>query len=172
MGIATTQRFNRWKEKQEKIEKIMALCQQTSIKPKEINHVLEKIDTTPLHTGIKLAELIARPQISIDQIINAIPKLKEYTEKIKNRHEEIIESAEIKIKYQGYIEREKIVAEKMHRLENITIKGRFKYAKLHELSTEARQKLEHIDPETLAQASRIPGVSPSDINVLLILLGR
>ena len=99
-------------------------------------------------------------------------EIKEEIEKTENRKEEIAEAAEIKMKYQGYIEREKIVADKMHRLENIKIKGRFRYSELHEISTEGRQKLERIEPETLAQASRIPGVSPSDINVLLVLLGR
>ncbi|MFR5270567.1 MAG: hypothetical protein ACLTGI_08230 [Hoylesella buccalis] len=115
---------------------------------------------------------MGRPQVSLTQLAEHITTLKEMLNKPRNRKEEIAEATEIKIKYKGYIEREKLMAEKMHRLRDIKIKGRFQYSELHELSTEARQKLERIDPETLAQASRIPGISPSDINVLLVLLGR
>ena len=122
--------------------------------------------------GCKISDLIGRPQVSIKQLAEIIPELKEALDTPQNRKEEIAEAAEIRIKYKGYIEREKIVADKMHRLEDIRIKGRFKYSELHEISTEGRQKLEHIDPDTLGQASRIPGVSPSDINVMLVLLGR
>ena len=116
--------------------------------------------------------MIGRPQLNITILSDILPNLKEIIENIGNRKEEITEAAEIKIKYKGYIQREKQVAEKMHRLEDIKIKGRFNYSNIHEISTEGRQKLEHINPETLAEASRIPGVSPSDINVMLILLGR
>ena len=142
------------------------------MKPREINAALEALGTTPLQFGCKIADLIARPQLSIVTLAEVIPSLKEMISSPKNRQDEIAEAAEIRIKYKGYVEREKVVAEKMHRLENIRIKNRFNYAELHEISTEARQKLERINPETLAQASRIPGVSPSDINVLLVLLGR
>ena len=120
----------------------------------------------------KLTDLIGRPEISMNTLKSIFPGLKEEIDRFPNRNDEIAEAAEIKIKYKGYIEREKLIADKMHRLEDIRIKGRFQYKDLHEISTEGRQKLEKIDPETLAQASRIPGVSPSDINVLLILLGR
>ena len=120
----------------------------------------------------KLTDLIGRPEISMNTLKSILPGLKEEIDRLPNRNDEIAEAAEIKIKYKGYIEREKLIADKIHRLEDIRIKGRFQYKDLHEISTEGRQKLEKIDPETLAQASRIPGVSPSDINVLLILLGR
>jgi len=122
--------------------------------------------------GCKISDLIGRPQVGLKYLANFIPELKEIINTPTNRKEEIIEASEINIKYKGYIERERMIAEKMRRLEDIKIKDRFKYKELHELSTEARQKLERINPETLAQASRIPGISPSDINVLLILLGR
>jgi tRNA uridine 5-carboxymethylaminomethyl modification enzyme len=119
-----------------------------------------------------LEELIARPQLNFQNLSSIIPQLREFIDRLPNRKEEIAEAAEIRIKYKGYIERERLVADKMHRLENIRIKGHFDYDKLQGLSTECRQKLTAIDPETLAQASRIPGVSPSDINVLLVLMGR
>ena len=128
--------------------------------------------TTPIHSSIKISDLIARPQLTISNLSEVIPHLNEILKDVPNREEEITEAAEIRIKYRGYIERERIIADKMRRLEDIRIKGRFNYAQLHEISTEGRQKLEKIQPETLAEASRIPGVSPSDINVLLILLGR
>ena len=172
LGLAKRDRYDWWIEKKEAIDKLVSFCENTAVKPKEINGALEALGTTPLRFGCKVSELIARPQLSIKQLSAVIPELKAATLLPKNRQEEITEAAEIKIKYQGYIERERIVAEKMHRLENIRIKGRFNYSDLHEISTEGRQKLERIDPDTLAQASRIPGVSPSDINVLLVLLGR
>ena len=133
---------------------------------------MEHFGTSPLQFGVKLDELIARPQLNLSMLSEVIPELKEVMQRPDNRREEIAEAAEIRIKYRGYIERERLVADKMHRLENIRIKGHFKYDELQSLSTEARQKLIAIDPETLAQASRIPGVSPSDINVLLVLMGR
>lgn len=122
--------------------------------------------------GCKISDLIRRPQLSMKQLSDILPALKEVMESPKNRHEEIVEGVEIRIKYKGYIEREKLFADKMHRLENIKIKGKFRYNELKEISTEGRQKLERIDPETLGQASRIPGVSPSDINVMLVMMGR
>lgn len=172
LGLAKRERLDWWLEKKENIRKIIEFCDQTSVKPKDINSALEAIDTTPLRMGCKISDLIGRPQVSIKQLAEIIPELKEALDTPQNRKEEIAEAAEIRIKYKGYIEREKIVADKMHRLEDIRIKGRFKYSELHEISTEGRQKLEHIDPDTLGQASRIPGVSPSDINVMLVLLGR
>ena len=172
LGLAKRERLDWWLEKKENIRKIIEFCDQTSVKPKDINSALEAIGTTPLRMGCKISDLIGRPQVSIKQLAEIIPELKEALDTSQNRKEEIAEAAEIRIKYKGYIEREKIVADKMHRLEDIRIKGRFKYSELHEISTEGRQKLEHIDPDTLGQASRIPGVSPSDINVMLVLLGR
>lgn len=172
LGLAKRERLDWWLEKKENIRKIIEFCDQTSVKPKDINSALEAIGTTPLRMGCKISDLIGRPQVSIKQLAEIIPELKEALDTPQNRKEEIAEAAEIRIKYKGYIEREKIVADKTHRLEDIRIKGRFKYSELHEISTEGRQKLEHIDPDTLGQASRIPGVSPSDINVMLVLLGR
>lgn len=172
IGLATTERLNWWQEKEEYTNHILHFCEQHSVKPSEINSKLENLGTTALRFGTKVSELIARPQLSIQLLASIIPSLQEEIEKIPNRNDEIAESAEIRIKYKGYIEREKIIADKMHRLENIKIKNKFNYAELHEISTEGRQKLKRINPETIAQASRIPGVSPSDINVLLVLLNR
>ena len=171
-GVVSTERFNWWNEKKENVEYLLQFCNSTTIKPKEINPFLENTDTAPLRFGTKLSELIARPQLNINMLSEAVPALKEKINKLPNRNNEISESTEIAIKYKGYIEREKVIAEKMHRLENINIENRFDYAQLHEISTEGRQKLQRINPKTLAQASRIPGVSPSDINVLLVLLNR
>lgn len=172
LGLAKRNRLDWWTQKKESINHLMDYCNNTSIKPKEINEMLERNGTSTLKMGCKLSELIARPQISIQLLAGMIPSLSDEISKIPNRKDEIIEATEIKIKYRGYIERENIIAEKMHRLENIKIQNRFNYDQLHELSTEAREKLKRINPETLAKASRIPGVSPSDINVLLVLLGR
>jgi len=172
IGLASQQRYDWWMQKKEAIGEIEQFCYNFPIKPKLINGALQQLGTTPLVFGTKLADLIARPQLSIKSLAPFIPQLQERIDRLPNRKEEIVEAAEIRIKYKGYIERERIVAEKMHRLENIRIKGHFTYADIQSLSTEARQKLTAIDPETLAQASRIPGVSPSDINVLLVLMGR
>lgn len=172
LGIAKSDRYDWWMEKKEGIEKIIDFCANYPIKKDEINPKLEALGTTPLRAGCKLIDLVARPHLSLQNLSEIIPDLKAAMDAPSNRKEEIAEAAEIKMKYKGYIEREKLIADKMHRLENIKIKGRFKYSELHEISTEGRQKLERIDPETLAQASRIPGVSPSDINVMLVLLGR
>ena len=172
LGLATKKRMDWWMEKKENIRKITDYCDQTAVKPKDINGALEALGTTPLRMGCKISDLIGRPQIGIRQLAGIIPALREVLDLPNNRKEEIAEAAEIRIKYKGYIEREKVVADKMHRLEDIRIKGRFNYDELHEISTEGRQKLKRIDPDTLGQASRIPGVSPSDINVMLVLLGR
>lgn len=172
LGLASRERYEWWMQKKESIKALLDFCDQTPIKPNEINNFLESIGTSPLHGTSKISDLVGRPQVSLTQLAEHITTLKEMLNKPRNRKEEIAEATEIKIKYKGYIEREKLMAEKMHRLRDIKIKGRFQYSELHELSTEARQKLERIDPETLAQASRIPGISPSDINVLLVLLGR
>lgn len=172
LGVAKTDRFNWWMEKKQCIEEIETFCQTFPIKPRLINGALETMGSTPLVYGCKLEDLITRPELNIDKLEEVIPELKEQLDRLPNRREEIKEAAEVHIKYKGYIERERIVADKMHRLENIRIKDHFNYNELQQLSTEARQKLTAINPETLAQASRIPGVSPSDINVLLVLLGR
>ena len=172
LGIAKRDRYDWWMEKKEAIQRLVTFCEEFPIKAQEINPLLVKFDTAPLRAGCKLADLIARPQLNLQNLSTIIPELKAAIEAPLNRKEEIIEAAEIRIKYKGYIERERIIADKMHRLEHIKIKNRFHYNELHEISTEGRQKLSAINPETLAQASRIPGVSPSDINVLLVLLGR
>lgn len=172
LGIAKRNRYDWWHQKKEAVHRLIYFCKEYPIKSSEINSQLESLGTTPLRAGCKLSDLIARPHLTLQNLSKIIPELKEALQMPENRKEEIAEAAEIQMKYQGYIERERIIADKMHRLENIKIKGRFKYSELQEISTEGRQKLEKIDPETLAQASRIPGVSPSDINVLLILLGR
>ena len=171
-GLATTERLEWWKEKQEHVNAIIDFCNTTNVKPKYVNAMLEAAGSTPLSVGCKLRELIARPGIDIWTVAEAMPKLKALLNTPRNRQREIAETAEIQLKYAGYIEREKITAEKMRRLEDIHIKGHFDYANLQSLSTEARQKLTVINPETIAQASRIPGISPSDINVLLVLMGR
>lgn len=172
LGLASEERYNNWKSKEKAIESIEDFCKSFSVKAVYINNALEQMGTAPLTKGCKLSDLIVRPQVGIKEIAKHIPALKEKIESIGERRDEIVEAAEIKIKYHGYIIREREQAEKMERLENIKIRGKFDYNKLQSLSTECRQKLTDINPETLAQASRIPGVSPSDINVLLVLLGR
>ncbi len=172
LGIAKRDRYDWWISKRNHIEEIETFCKNFAIKPKLINSALESLGTTPLQFGCKLIDLVNRPQLNLQNLSEVIPQLKEVINRPINRKEEITEAAEIRMKYKGYIEREKLVAEKMHRLENIKIKGHFNYEELQGLSTECRQKLMKIQPQTLAQASRIPGVSPSDINVLLVLMGR
>ena len=172
MGVATNQRLQHYLKKKEEVERIIRFAEEYSVKMKDVNSLLEQLGTAPLTRGCKLMELLGRPQLTIDNLSPALPRLREIIGTIQERSAEIIEEVEILIKYQGYIMREVEQAEKMHRLENIRIRGRFDYSTLQSISTEGRQKLLRHDPETLAQASRIPGVSPSDINVLLVLLGR
>jgi len=172
MGIAKRDRYDWWLEKKEHIGRIVDFCQSAPVRTKDVNSKLEHLGTTPLRAGCKAIDLIGRPQITLPILADLVPELKNIFDAIPNRTDEIIEAAEVKMKYAGYIERERMIADKMHRLENIRIKGRFDYDSLQSLSTECRQKLNRIQPDTLAQASRIPGVSPSDINVLLVLLGR
>ena len=172
LGIAKRERYEWWLEKKKAIESIEDFCHTYAIKPKLVNGALEAISSTPLVYGCKLEDLVARPELNFEKLQEMIPDFRNLIEKLPNRKEEIAEAAEIHIKYKGYIERERMVADKMHRLENIKIKGKFDYPNLTAISTEARQKLEKIQPETLAQASRIPGVSPSDINAMLVLMGR
>jgi tRNA uridine 5-carboxymethylaminomethyl modification enzyme len=172
-GLATSERYNRMKSKLEQVNHIIEFCKSYSIKPALINSALEQLGTTPLKEGCKLFDLINRPQITLSNISEHVKALKAELDKVENaRKEEIIEAAEIAVKYSGYISRERLIANKMKRLEDIRIKDKFDYNSLQSLSTEARQKLARINPETLAEASRIPGVSPSDINVLLVLMNR
>lgn len=171
-GLATAERLQRFHAKKEKIGEIIEFCKQYPIKPNDINAFLEEVGTTPLQRGCKLFDLINRPQLSLLKLADVIAPFKEFLAAITSDAEETIEAAEIEMKYHGYIARERAMADKMQRLENIKIRGHFDYDSITQLSTEARQKLTSIDPETLAQASRIPGVSPSDISVLLVLMGR
>ena len=171
-GLASGERYRWWLQKKEAIERLETFCREYAVKARDVNSRLEACGSKALVYGCRLAELVARPELNFSKLYNIVPELKEQVDSLENRREEIAEAAEIRIKYRGYIERERMVAEKMHRLENIRIKGHFDYPTLNAISTEARQKLERIQPETLAQASRIPGVSPSDINAMLVLLGR
>ena len=172
LGLASRERYDHWLKKKAEIERIVNFCNSTNVKPRDVNAVLESFGTTPMQFGATISSLIARPQLSIKQLASAIAPLRAALDTDDTRRDEIIEAAEILIKYDGYIKRERQIADKMHRLEDIRIKGHFNYEELHEISTEGRQKLMRINPETLGQASRIPGVSPSDINVLLVLMHR
>ena len=171
-GLASSERYQWWKSKKERIRDIMTLCDETNVKPRQVNAFLEGIGSTPMTGGCKLSELIARPGVNILELAPSLPRLNAVISKLTDRREEIAVAAETELKYRGYIERERQEAEKMHRLENISIRGHFDYQNIDAISFEGRQKLSRIDPETIAQASRIPGVSPSDINVLLVLMGR
>ena len=172
LGLASRERYDHWIKKKAEIERIVSFCNSTNVKPRAVNAALESFGTTPMQFGATISSLIARPQLSINQLASAIAPLRAALDIDDARRDEIIEAAEILIKYDGYIKRERQIADKMHRLEDIRIKGHFNYEELHEISTEGRQKLMRINPETLGQASRIPGVSPSDINVLLVLMHR
>ena len=172
LGLASRERYDLWLKKKAETERIINFCNSTNVKPRDINAALESFGTTPMQFGATIASLVARPQLSLKQLASAIPSLKAALDTDDARQEEIVEAAEVLIKYDGYIKRERQIADKMHRLEDIRIKGHFNYEQLHEISTEGRQKLMRINPETLGQASRIPGVSPSDINVLLVLMHR
>lgn len=172
LGLATAERASRFKRKRQSIDEIVRFCQDLPVKPAELNSFLESKGTTPLRAGCRLADLINRPQLGLHNLAEAVPEFRTFLDKFTEDREETIEAAEIEMKYHGYIARERALADKMQRLESIHIRGHFDYAAIHQLSTEARQKLKAINPETLAQASRIPGVSPSDISVLLVLLGR
>ena len=172
LGLASRERYDHWLKKKAEIERIVKFCDTTNVKPRDVNAALESFGTTPMQFGATISSLIARPQLSIKQLASAIAPLHAALDTDDTRRDEIIEAAEILIKYDGYIKRERQIADKMHRLEDIRIKGHFNYEELHEISTEGRQKLMRINPETLGQASRIPGVSPSDINVLLVLMHR
>ena len=172
LGLATRERYDWWLQKKENISRLTMFCANTSVKPADVNAALEQIGTSPLNGSTKIADLIARPQVTLQLLADIVPSLKEQVMMSPNRIDEIAEATEIGIKYKGYIERERLIADKMHRLETIRIKDHFVYNDIKEISTEGRQKLTAINPETLAQASRIPGVSPSDINVLMVLMHR
>lgn len=173
LGLASANRYELLTEKKNSRDALIRFVENYSVKPQYLNTALEELGTTPLAHGCKLIDLVLRPQLTLRSLSPFIPALEEELNKMPClRKEEIIEAAEILMKYSGYIKREQIIAEKINRLENIHIKGKFDYNSIQSLSTEARQKLTKIDPDTIAQASRIPGISPSDINILLVLLGR
>jgi tRNA uridine 5-carboxymethylaminomethyl modification enzyme len=172
LGLADSKRYRLFLEKKQYINDLISFMQSYSVKPEYVNSALEFFGTTPLRQSVKLVDLILRPQLNIKKVASLVPVLQEHLDNIPNRKDEIIEAAEILMKYEGYIVREKIIAEKINRLENIKIRGKFDYNAIQSLSTEAKQKLIHINPETIAQAGRIPGISPNDISVLLVLLGR
>lgn len=171
-GVSSLERLNLWQQKSEAIERIINFAREFSVKADKINPTLSEIGSTPLERGCKLIQLLSRPMVTLESLASSIAPLGDLLSNIKDRHDEIVEAAEVMIKYDGYIKREKEFAQKMHRLENIRLKDNFDYNALQSLSIEARQKLTRIKPTSLAQASRIPGVSPSDINVLMVLLGR
>ena len=173
IGLAKQDRLDLLKDKEALCDMIISFANNYSIKPQYINSGLEALEATPLKQGCKLIDLITRPQLTINNLSELVPSFRQVLDKLpESRKEEIIEAAEIRIKYDGYIRREQLIADKINRLEHIKIKGKFVYNDIQSLSTEARQKLTKIDPDTIAQASRIPGISPSDINILLVLLGR
>lgn len=172
MGLATRERLDHWLTKKQAIEELESFCAQYSVKAAYVNDGLQALGSEPLQRGCKLIDLVMRPQLTLSNLAPLIPALAAKMNNIADRREEIVEAAEVRMKYSGYIRREKEIADKIQRLENIRIRGRFNYNDIQSLSTEARQKLTRIDPETMAQASRIPGVSPSDINVLLVMMNR
>jgi len=172
LGLADSKRYELLQHKRNEIERILSFVRNYSVKPSLVNSALELYGTAPLKNRAKLFDLILRPQLDMEKLANLLPDFRLQLDISSSRKEEILEATEILIKYEGYIAREKIIAEKINRLENIRIRGKFDYNAIQSLSTEAKQKLTAIDPETIAQASRIPGVSPNDINVLLVLLGR
>ncbi|MDR0812307.1 MAG: tRNA uridine-5-carboxymethylaminomethyl(34) synthesis enzyme MnmG [Paludibacter sp.] len=172
LGLANMERYAQLLTKKNEQEKLISFIRNFSVKPSEVNSFLERHDSAALVHGCKLADLLARPQFGINELADAVPELKQQITGIGERREEIAESVEIILKYSGYIEREKLIADKLQRLEHIVLKGKIDYNAVHTLSTEARQKLSRIDPETIGQAARIPGISPSDVNILLVLMGR
>ena len=173
LGLATRERYDLMRTKRDQMESLTAFCRDYTVKTAMINPVLEANGMQPLTQGQRLHDLLLRPQLNMAMLADALPEFKQRVGEIgAERRDEIIEATEIAIKYRGYIERETLIADRVARLDNVTLKGKFDYSQIHQISTEARQKLQAIDPETIGQASRIPGVSPSDINILLVLLGR
>ena len=173
LGLATQERYDLMVSKREQIQHLTTYCRETTVKPAAINSVMESLGCQPLTQGQRLYDLLTRPQLNMAILADALPELRAQINGLEDaRRDEIVEATEIAIKYRGYIEREALIADRVARLDNVTLKGKFDYSQIHQISTEARQKLQAIDPETVGQASRIPGVSPSDINILLVLLGR
>ena len=173
LGLATQERYGLMCSKREQIQALTSFCRDYTVKTSLINPALESMGMNPLTQGQRLYDLLLRPQLTMTMLAGILPDLQARIDALEDaRRDEIIETTEIAIKYHGYIERETLIADRVARLDNVTLKGKFDYSQIHQISTEARQKLQAIDPETVGQASRIPGVSPSDINILLVLLGR
>ena len=173
LGLATKERYDLMLSKRQQMDELVSFCREFTVKTAVINPVLESLGLQPLSQGQRLHDLLLRPQLNVRMLAQVLPEFQARLDALEDaRREEIIEAAEISIKYRGYIERETLIADRVARLDNVTLKGKFDYSQIHQISTEARQKLQAIDPETVGQASRIPGVSPSDINILLVLLGR
>lgn len=173
LGLATQERYDLMLSKRQQMDELVAFCRDFTVKTQIINPVLESMGMQPLSQGQRLHDLLLRPQLNVKMLAQALPEFQAKLDALEDtRRDEIIEAAEIAIKYRGYIERETLIADRVARLDNVTLKGKFDYSQIHQISTEARQKLQAIDPDTVGQASRIPGVSPSDINILLVLLGR
>ena len=172
LGLVKKSRYEQLQNKKSEQEKLISFLKHFSIKPKDVNSFLVAHNSTELEHGCKLSDLILRPQFGLSDLAEAVPALQEKLESISEIREEIIESVEVMLKYAGYIEREKLIAEKLQRLEHIIIRDKIDYSTVQSLSTEARQKLARINPETIGQASRIPGISPSDVNILLVMMGR
>lgn len=174
VGLVTDERYGLMLSKKRQRDQFIEWCSQKSVTAREVEELLGRVGSSPLKQTVKLHDLVLRPQLNVSLLADAIPALREYidTHIELARRDEIVEAAEVLMKYQGYIDREKVIADKIRRLEDVKLAGRIDYSQVHSLSTEARQKLERINPETVAQASRIPGISPSDINILLLLMGR
>ena len=173
LGLATQERYDLMLSKRRQIDGVLDFCREFTVKTTVINPVFESLGLQPLSQGQRLHDLLLRPQLNVKMLAQVLPEFQAKLDALEEaRRDEIIEAAEIAVKYRGYIERETLIADRVSRLENVTLKGKFDYSRIHQISTEARQKLQAIDPETVGQASRIPGVSPSDINILLVLLGR
>ena len=173
LGLATQERYDLMLAKKQQVDDLVQFARDFSVKASIINPSLQEAGLQPLKQGLKLYDLLLRPQLDIQQLAQFIPALKDKVDALEEaRRDEIVEAAEIKIKYHGYIQREEMIAEKIGRLDKLYIKDKFDYSTILQISTEARQKLARINPETIGQASRIPGISPSDINILLVLMGR
>ena len=173
LGLATQERYDLMLAKKPQVDDLVQFARDFSVKASIINPSLQEAGLQPLKQGLKLYDLLLRPQLDIQQLAQFIPALKDKVDALEDaRRDEIVEAAEIKIKYHGYIQREEMIAEKIGRLDKLYIKDKFDYSTILQISTEARQKLARINPETIGQASRIPGISPSDINILLVLMGR
>lgn len=174
IGLVTEERYQLMESKCRQRDEFMEWCSRKSVSPAQVAGLLSRVGSSPLKQSVKLRELVLRPQLTVALLSEALPELKEYIDKNieAERRSEIIEAAEVLMKYQGYIDREQMIADKIRRLEDVKLGSRIDYMQVQSLSTEARQKLERIRPETVAQASRIPGISPSDVNILLLLMGR